>query len=200
MAGPMGSCLMYCLADLLHSYILLDAEMSGREKNRSTLGAGKPSPARPGIRAKQDGHNWPHPKAVNPVHIVFDMDNTLVDELGQTVRPGIRGLLAELKANRHELTVWTSSAGERAGEILGRLGLAQYFSRVIAREEYDPANSGALKDVRSIGANWFIDDDPRHIAHAKKLRVKALLVPAYRRRVRLPEDDMAVMRKALLGR
>lgn len=128
------------------------------------------------------------------------MDNTLVDELGQTVRPGIRGLLAELHEAGHRLTVWTSSTGARAGEILGLLGLAQYFSRVIAREEYDPANSGALKDVRSIAADWFIDDDPRQFAHAKEQRVKSLLVPAYRRRVRLPDDDMAVVRKALSGK
>jgi hypothetical protein len=133
------------------------------------------------------------------VHIVFDMDNTLADELGQSVRPGIRGLLAELNGSGHQLTVWTSSTGDRAGEILGRLGLARYSSRVIPREEYDPANSGALKDVRSIGADWFIDDDPRQIDHATSQRVKTLLVPPYRRRVRLPENDIPVMRKALLG-
>ena len=35
--------------------------------------------------------------------IIFDMDNTLVDEFGATVRPGMRALLNRLKKENHVL-------------------------------------------------------------------------------------------------
>jgi len=40
--------------------------------------------------------------------IAIDMDNTIIDELGSTLRPGIINFLEELAA-RHELILWTNS-------------------------------------------------------------------------------------------
>ena len=50
--------------------------------------------------------------------IVFDMDNTLTDELGATLRSGIIVFLERLKKEKHELKLWTNSKKERALSIL----------------------------------------------------------------------------------
>jgi TFIIF-interacting CTD phosphatase-like protein len=48
------------------------------------------------------------------------MDNTLVDEFGSTVRPGIINFLEKMQ-ERHELILWTNSKRIRAIEILDYL-------------------------------------------------------------------------------
>ena len=48
------------------------------------------------------------------MHIYFDLDNTLIDELGQAVRPGIIELLELFKANNLQLSIWTASTKARA--------------------------------------------------------------------------------------
>ena len=50
--------------------------------------------------------------------IVFDMDNTLVDEFGSSVRPGIVDLLTKLRRGGITLIIWTNSRRDRAKEIL----------------------------------------------------------------------------------
>lgn len=52
------------------------------------------------------------------VKIVFDMDNTLFDELGRWPRPGIRELLERLRKDGHTLALWTSSTAMRARSLL----------------------------------------------------------------------------------
>jgi predicted HAD superfamily phosphohydrolase YqeG len=48
------------------------------------------------------------------MHIYCDLDNTLIDELGQTVHPGIFELLNSFKANNQQLSIWTASTKARA--------------------------------------------------------------------------------------
>lgn len=132
--------------------------------------------------------------------IVFDMDNTLVDELGQTARPGIRGVLTRIAQAGHTMMIYTSSTRERAERILDDLKLAPFFARLIAREDYDPGNTGRIKDVKSLRADWFIDDDPKQIAAVKKQGVKVFQVAAYRRRVKLEAGELEALEKAVLGR
>jgi hypothetical protein len=38
--------------------------------------------------------------------IVFDMDNTLADEQGATLRPGIKELLSDPQKRKHSLVLW----------------------------------------------------------------------------------------------
>jgi phosphoglycolate phosphatase-like HAD superfamily hydrolase len=71
--------------------------------------------------------------------IVFDLDNTLVDALGSTVRPGIAELLGRLHREGHSLILWTNSRKERAQEILRLHNLRRLFQACIYREDYDPA-------------------------------------------------------------
>jgi len=69
--------------------------------------------------------------------IAIDMDNTIIDEFGSTLRHGIIDFLEEL-SSRHELILWTNSKRIRTMEILDHFDLRKYFSKIITRENYDP--------------------------------------------------------------
>ncbi|MBF0590231.1 MAG: HAD hydrolase family protein [Magnetococcales bacterium] len=112
--------------------------------------------------------------------IVFDLDNTLVDELGRSLRPGIFRLLVKLQEDGHELVLWTSSPQQRAHEILKRLELYPLFSKRIYREDYDPDNTGQVKDIRIIGGDLLVDDDPKKIDFVKSVKRKGFLIQPFR--------------------
>lgn len=112
--------------------------------------------------------------------IVFDMDNTLADELGKELRPGVLELLKRLEAEGHELALWTSSTRQRALRILKDLGLREFFIEKRYREDYDPKNEGKGKDIREIGGDILIDDDPKQVRFAEKIGCRGLAITAYR--------------------
>jgi hydroxymethylpyrimidine pyrophosphatase-like HAD family hydrolase len=114
------------------------------------------------------------------MHIVFDMDNTLSDELGQTARPGILELLEKLKNDGHTLSLWTSSTRKRALAILYDLGLREYFSTCVFREDYDLENTDTLKDIRQVNGDCLIDDDPKQVDFAKSIGKRGYLMKPYR--------------------
>src|SRR4051812_40292623 len=120
--------------------------------------------------------------------IVVDMDNTLFDDFGQRVRPGILALLSALRKDGHELVLWTSSTRERAVRILAEHRVVPLFAVCLYREDYDPANAGALKDLRAIGADAIIDDDPKHVDFAKAIGKIGILVASYRGTALKPDD------------
>jgi beta-phosphoglucomutase-like phosphatase (HAD superfamily) len=113
--------------------------------------------------------------------IVFDMDNTLVDELGATVRPGMPEFLARLRSMGCALFLWTNSSRDRAREILARLELRGYFEKCIFREDYDPDNRGIRKNIGRLNAELLVDDDPAEIAFTKKNGHAAYLIAPYRK-------------------
>ena len=113
--------------------------------------------------------------------IVFDLDNTLVDELGSTVRPGIIELMNRLQNEDHDLILWTNSRKNRARQILLDHNLKQYFSSFIFREDYDPQEKGLFKDIRKIHGDFLIDDDPEEIKYIKSIKKKGFLVKSYRK-------------------
>jgi len=80
------------------------------------------------------------------MHIYFDLDNTLIDDLGEAVRPGMFELLDSFKANNLQLSVWTASTKERAESIIHELGLANHFTAFVYREDWwgDAALGGTL--------------------------------------------------------
>ena len=121
--------------------------------------------------------------------VVFDMDNTLTDEMGASLRPGIRDLLEMLNAMGCELSLWTNSSRERAREILRHHGLNKYFRRFVYREDYDPENRGVRKDIRSIGGELLIDDDPAEIEYVRSLGLKGYLLRPYRKNAPLPPGE-----------
>jgi len=121
--------------------------------------------------------------------IVFDMDNTLIDEFGSTLRPGITGFLEKLRSMNCELYLWTNSSRSRAKDILSHLKLDHYFSKCIYREDYDPQNKGVRKDIRKIGGEMLIDDDPAETRFTEKLGLQAYLVKSYRKNMKTDSNE-----------
>lgn len=122
--------------------------------------------------------------------IVFDMDNTLTDELGSSIRPGIKSLLARLKKEGHTLILWTNSAKQRARWILFEHKLHRYFTSFIYREDYDPDIKGEPKDIRKVNGDILIDDDPGEIKYVKSIKKNGFCITPYRKGRKLPEDDI----------
>ena len=117
------------------------------------------------------------------------MDNTLIDEFGSTVRPGITNFLKTLKKKNIHLYLWTNSTKLRAKEILLLHNLHHYFEKFIYREDYDPLNKGMYKDIRKIGGQLLIDDDPAEIQFVTKLGCKGFLIKPYRKNSKAPIAD-----------
>ena len=113
--------------------------------------------------------------------IIFDMDNTLTDELGATARPWIVPLLRRLRGDGHRLILWTHSPGDRARVILRDHGLREFFDSCVFREDYDPEGEGRPKDLRRVGGDFIVDDDPDQIAFARSIHKKGYCISAYRR-------------------
>jgi FMN phosphatase YigB (HAD superfamily) len=121
--------------------------------------------------------------------IAIDMDNTLIDELGATLRPGIVNFLEVLSKN-HELFLWTNSTKSRAIQMLYAHGLREYFPRIIAREDYDPENQGLKKDLRKYDLEILIDDDPEEVSFNKTNKKAAFLVESYRKGKRMRGTEL----------
>jgi FMN phosphatase YigB (HAD superfamily) len=121
--------------------------------------------------------------------IAIDMDNTLIDELGATVRPDIVDFLEFLGRN-HELVLWTNSTKPRAIQILYALGLREYFPRIISREDYDPENRGLRKDLCKYDLDILIDDDPEEINFNRANRKTTFLVQSYRKGKKMRETEL----------
>ena len=113
--------------------------------------------------------------------IVFDMDNTLVDELGASVRPGIKALLNRLKKENHVLVLWTNSTRDRALSIMNDHDLRQFFKMMIFRENYDPQNKGLNKDIRKVKGDMLVDDDPSEISFVISIKKKGFEITPYRK-------------------
>jgi len=110
------------------------------------------------------------------------LDHTLIDELGQTVRPGMFELLESFKANNLQLSIWTASTKERAEPIIHELGLAEYFSSFVYREDYDPDATFAgmrPKDIRFGDGDMLIDDSPRHCKFVESIGLKAFHIKTF---------------------
>ena len=114
------------------------------------------------------------------MRIAIDMDNTLFDEFGKEIRPGVVRLLAALKADGHELVLWTSSTRDRARQILRWHDFERHFKAFYFREDYDPNNLGLVKDLRRIDADVLIDDDPKHCRAAEAAGKIGILVTSFR--------------------
>lgn len=115
------------------------------------------------------------------MRVVVDMDNTLADEFGSSPRPGMADFLTHLKEDGHELILWTNSKRERAVGILRNLGFIGHFAYSVYREDYDPSNSGAMKDIRKVNGDALIDDDPAEIAFVNSIGRRGILISPFRK-------------------
>ena len=101
--------------------------------------------------------------------VVFDMDNTLTDDLGERTRPGIIPLLERLQEEGYGLVLWTNSPGDRAYSILEARGLAPYFDAIVVREDNESWGPNPPKDIRRIGGDFLVDDDAAQIDFVKSI-------------------------------
>ncbi len=129
--------------------------------------------------------------------IVFDMDNTLVDEFGSGLRPGIVSLLQKLEGEGHTLILWTSSTRERALTILNDHKLKPLFQRCLFREDYDPNHEGRPKDIRTIKGDFLIDDDPMQIDFVKSVKKDGFLISSYRKDGKAPKEELVALYQAI---
>ena len=121
--------------------------------------------------------------------IAIDMDNTIVDELGATLRPGIISFLAEL-SSRHEIILWTNSKRLRTMEILDHFALRSYFSKIITRENYDPEEKNLYKNITDYNIDVLIDDDTEEIKYNSSKGKIAILVPPYRKNKKVDKIEL----------
>ena len=121
--------------------------------------------------------------------IAIDMDNTIIDELASTLRPGIINFL-ERVSTKHELILWTNSKRIRVMEILDFFNLRKYFEKIISRENYDPEEKGIRKDIEKYNYDIIIDDDIEEIEYNKKNGKVGILVEAYRKNKKINENEM----------
>jgi predicted HAD superfamily phosphohydrolase YqeG len=121
--------------------------------------------------------------------IAIDMDNTIIDEMASTLRPGIIDFLEEVSI-RNELILWTNSKRIRAMEILEYFNLRKYFVKIISRENYDPDEKGIRKDIKKYNYDILIDDDIDEIEYNKENGIIGILVEPYRKNKKINENEM----------
>lgn len=122
--------------------------------------------------------------------IVFDLDNTIVDEYGQQLRPGIINLLQRLINDNHQLFLWTNSTSQRAEMISNEFGLKRYFKKWICREDYDKENKDGLKDIRKVKGKILIDDNPIQKKEAEGLGYHVIIVKPFTSTRKVDEKEM----------
>ena len=120
--------------------------------------------------------------------IAIDMDNTIIDEFGSTLRPGILDFFEEI-STRHELILWTNSKRIRAMEIIDHFDIRKYFTKIISRENYDPQEIGLSKDISQYDYDILIDDDPEEIKYNESRGKTAILVETYRKNKKVNENE-----------
>ena len=121
--------------------------------------------------------------------IALDMDNTIIDELGHTLRPGIINFLEKISKN-HELILWTNSKRIRTMEILEHFNIRKYFIKIISRENYDPEENGNRKDIIEYNYDIIIDDDIEEIDYNIKKGRIGILVETYRKGKIMDENEL----------
>jgi len=121
--------------------------------------------------------------------IAVDMDNTIIDELGSTLRPGIIDFL-EIMSKNHELILWTNSRRIRTMEILDHFNIRKYFVKIISRENYDPEEKGLRKDIRIYDYDIIIDDDKEEIDFNIMNGRIGILVNSYRKNKKINENKL----------
>ena len=120
--------------------------------------------------------------------IAIDMDNTIIDEFGSTLRPGILNFLEEI-STRHELILWTNSKRMRAMEIIDHFDIRKYFTKIISRENYDPQEIGLKKDINQYDYDILIDDDPEEIKYNENRGRTGILVETYKKNKKVDENE-----------
>jgi hydroxymethylpyrimidine pyrophosphatase-like HAD family hydrolase len=129
--------------------------------------------------------------------IVFDMDNTLTDDFGGKIRPGIKALLQRLVSEGDTLILWTNSTTIRAKEILKKHDLKKYFKQFLYREDYAQDQKNVPKDIRKVNGDFIVDDDPMQVDYNKSIGKNGFLISSYRGRGNPDEKELKQLYQAI---
>jgi len=121
--------------------------------------------------------------------IAIDMDNTLVDEFGSTLRPGIIDFL-ELISKNNKLILWTNSKRIRTLEIIDHFSLRKYFIKIITRENYDPNEKNLRKNIKEYGFDIIIDDDKEEVEYNKSNGKIGILIEPYKKNKKMDKNEL----------
>jgi hypothetical protein len=80
--------------------------------------------------------------------VVFDLDFTLVDRYGTSVRPGMEDLLLGLTKAGHGLALWTAASRFRTENIFAFYGLDRHFEPIVCKEDPLAVEAAGHKDIR----------------------------------------------------
>jgi FMN phosphatase YigB (HAD superfamily) len=132
-------------------------------------------------------------------HVCFDLDNTLVDDSGNFMRPAMRELLDSLAAHGITLSLWTASTRERALDVLQWHRLENRFSQCVFREDYDPAGEGLPKDISYLNADLLVDDLLAHIEFTRqKGKLGFLITPFLSPELPCPVEELEQLHTLIL--
>jgi len=121
--------------------------------------------------------------------IAIDMDNTLIDEFGSTLRPGIIDFLEKISKN-NELILWTNSKRIRTLEIIEYFNLRKYFNKIITRENYDPNENNLRKNIKEYDYDIIIDDDKEEIEYNENNGKIGILIEPFRKNKKMEENEL----------
>lgn len=102
-------------------------------------------------------------------YVVFDLDDTLVTGMAPSIvpRPGVMGLLTNLKSLEVGLILWSAGNFRHVYDCLSFLGVIDLFDAVICRGDDFPSwmeNGVVEKDIRVLGVECVIIDDNFQVA------------------------------------
>jgi len=121
-------------------------------------------------------------KTMKSKKIAFDLDETLGVPLidgsiivGWQLRPGCQELLERLRS-RFDLCLWSVSNRRYVDKALS-FGLRRFFAESYSWDELQVS----WKDIRSIQADFLVDDSSHHLEKARSFGLEAayIVVPQY---------------------
>jgi hypothetical protein len=127
------------------------------------------------------------------------MDNTLTDDFGDKVRPGIKVLLQRLISEGDTLILWTNSTVDRANDILEKHNLNKYFTKFLFREDYIQNRKSTPKDIRRVNGDFIIYDDPMQVELNKSNGKNGFLTSSYQGRSDTEEIELELLYKSIMG-
>jgi hypothetical protein len=123
------------------------------------------------------------------IHIYFDLDETILDEVGVDLRPGIRSLLEKLTSDGHKISLWSASTQDRGLDFLSLHGLATFFRSTVFRDDYDPGCEGHPKDIRFGNGDMLVDNDLAQVEFVQSIGKQGLHVASYSSKSKTTRTD-----------
>ena len=131
--------------------------------------------------------------------VVFDLDYTLVDRYGTSVRPGVEDLLQHLAVAGHGLALWTAASRYRTENIFAFHDLGRHFDPIVCRDDPLSVQAGGRKDIRRIGGRFLVDDESDQIEYVRGLGLDGFLVAPYSGDPLADEDELDRLLDAIVA-